>query len=132
HKGLYKDELYNQVDISNYLKDLVSNQQMFSFSGKKEITFELKLESILLSIDDAVPVGLILSELISNSAKHAFDDTIENPEINIQVTQLNKKVNVIFKDNGVGLPNNFSLDQDGSLGFEIICALVEQLNGKIE
>ncbi len=132
HKGLYQDEHYNKVNVETYLLDLINQQKLFSVVNNKEINFQLEVEPILLSIDDAVPIGLILSELISNSVKHAFKDSSQDPVITIKVKQQNDSIVVSFGDNGVGLNDNFKIENSDSLGFEIVLALTEQIEGKIE
>jgi two-component sensor histidine kinase len=131
HKGLYQDEHYNKVNVETYLKELINQQKLFSVVNGNEIGFKLDVDPILLSIDDAVPMGLILSELISNSVKHAFNNDDIQPIIAIKVTQLKEGVVINYGDNGKGISDDFILEKSDTLGFEIILALTEQINGKI-
>ncbi|MFT5250864.1 MAG: two-component sensor histidine kinase [bacterium] len=132
HKGLYLDEHYNKVNLETYLNELISQQKLLSIVGNTEISFQLNVQPILLNIDNAVPIGLILSELISNSVKHGFNSKVDAPTIEISVAQIKEQVIVSFKDNGVGLAEDFVIEESESLGFEIITALTEQINGEIK
>jgi two-component sensor histidine kinase len=131
HKSLYQDEHLNKVDLKSYVDDLVESQRTLTSNVKGDIVFELDTDSLMLGIDDAVPLGLVISELISNSVKHAFDDSISDPTISISIHQIDQQIKVSYKDNGIGVPDNFSITLGDSLGMEIITALTEQIDGEI-
>lgn len=132
HKGLYQDEHYNKVDMSVYIQELVNNHKLFSMDHSQVIDFKLTLENIIVNIDSSVPIGLIISELISNSLKHAFTEKIENPCVEIKVSLVDNLVKIVFRDNGKGMPENFKIESTETLGFEVITSLIEQINGTIE
>jgi two-component sensor histidine kinase len=132
HKGLYLDKRYNKVNLETYLNELISQQKLSSIAVNTEISFQLHVQPILLNIDNAVPIGLILGELISNSIKHGFNSKVDAPAIEISIAQIKEQVIVSFKDNGVGLAEDFVIEESESLGFEIITALTEQINGEIK
>ena len=93
---------------------------------------KLEVERIFLSIDVAVPCGLILNELISNSLKHAFPAGAEG-EITITVrTAGNGVIELRYRDNGVGLPANFDQACGRTLGLKLVTSLSKQLNGSME
>ena len=92
----------------------------------------MQAADIYLSIDDAVPCGLIVNELISNALKHAFVDGREG-EICVMMQQLaDRQVRLVVRDNGVGLPKDVDYMNTGSLGLQLVTMLVEQLDGTIE
>ncbi len=132
HKSLYQDEHLNKVDLKGYIDDLVMNQKLLLKSGKNEILFNLNIDEIVVNIDDAVPLGLIISELISNSTKHAFDGSNEKPTIFIEVIKKEAVITLLYKDNGVGVNDDFDMFNGESLGYEIITALTDQLQGTIQ
>jgi len=131
HKSLYQDEQLNKVNLKAYINDLVDNQKMLLKSSKNEIEFELAVDEITVSIDDAVPLGLIVSELISNSTKHAFKVELDEPKITINLTKIESKITLAYSDNGVGVASDFDLFAVETLGYEIITALSDQLEGTI-
>lgn len=130
HKGLYQDDNYNSVDLQSYVSELVDNLKMLSNSTELSIKFDVKVNPIQLDIDKSVPIGLILSELISNSLKHAFNEN-HTGAIDISITELNQKLLLEYADNGSGLPENFKIEEQETLGFTVICALADQVEGEL-
>ncbi|MCB9188745.1 MAG: sensor histidine kinase [Flavobacteriales bacterium] len=130
HKGLYQDDNYNSVDLVSYVNELVDNLKTISRSAEREVLFKVDVESIKLSIDHSVPIGLILSELISNSLKHAFVQMTQG-EIDIKIKSDAGKTILIYSDNGCGLPEKFNIEEQESLGFTVISALTDQIGGTL-
>ncbi len=85
------------------------------------------------SIDTLIPIGLIVTELINNSMKHAFNED-NDKEINLSVKHINNDIVFTYQDNGKGFDNQVlnSSDELESFGITIIRSLIEQLNGKIK
>ena len=94
------------------------------------LTYSVHSEEVILNLDIAVPLGLIISELITNSVQHAFEG-VEKPDISIYLTSDAEGYELLVKDNGKGLPPDFDLINQGSLGTEIIAALTEQISAEI-
>jgi two-component sensor histidine kinase len=94
------------------------------------VSVELRIDSIWLNLDTAIPFGLILNELISNSLKHAFPDE-RRGVIQINLTQLpDGWIELLVKDNGVGMPTQFEWSKSASLGSRLIRILADQLQGQ--
>lgn len=131
HEKLYKSVDISQINIGNYLKDLVTHLlNAYSLSSAK-IDFSINAENILMSIDTAIPCGLIVNELINNILKHAFPDGYNGKiELNLRRSDDNVLLEVI--DNGIGIPESYDLDKSDSLGMQLIDTLVKQLDGIIE
>ncbi len=100
-----------------------------------------QLSNVNISIDTAIPCGLILNELISNSLKHAFPNhsvttantTNNHNEITIKLyKENNDQLSLIFEDNGIGLPKDFDFTKSDSLGLQLIVGLVRQIKGTIK
>jgi two-component sensor histidine kinase len=127
HEKLYQDHLGNRVDFKSYLEELMESQQTLS----SHVKCAVESDEVILSLDIAVPLGLIISELITNSIKHAFD-RVEVPELKVNLSKDGNEFELVTKDNGVGLPVGFELQPPASLGSEIIVALTEQINARIE
>lgn len=126
HQKLYQDDKINRVDFNSYLNEFVEAQKILS----PTVEFSYVSEEVVLSLDKSVPLGLIISEVITNSIKHAFKG-IQNPKISIQLNRVENDYSLIVEDNGVGLPDDFNLDEPKSLGTEIIKALGDQIDAKI-
>lgn len=130
HKGLYQDDNYNSVELDTYINELVENLRTLSQHASKTINFELDIEPVHLNIDKSVPIGLIISELISNSLKHAFAEKMSG-EISISIKKIQDKVTLTYADDGQGLPEDFDMESQESMGFTVINALTDQIEGSL-
>ncbi len=130
HEHLYRSENIDRIPLDDYLRSLASII-MGTFSGHR-VNLITDLEPTEVSIETALPLGLITNELLTNSFKYAFPHHQEG-EIQIHLRKgVGDNLTLVVKDNGIGLPANFSMDQQPSLGMFIIRLLIEQLDGKIE
>jgi len=131
HEKLYKSKDISKIDIGSYLRDLVSHLLKAYNISTAKIEFVINAENILMTIDTAIPCGLIVNELINNILKHAFPDGyIGKIELNLRRSDENVILEVI--DNGVGIPSGFDPDKSDTLGMQLIDTLVRQLDGVIE
>ncbi len=126
HQNLYINNTGNEVDFDAYLRDLIESQQVV----QSNIQYRIETNKIILGLDISVPLGLIVSELMTNSMKHAFKG-ITKPMVCISLKKISNSYQLIFSDNGIGLPQNFELSQTNSLGMEIITALTEQIEARM-
>jgi len=131
HEKLYKSSDISQIDMGNYLRDLVTHLLKVYNLGNAKIEFVMASESILMSIDTAIPCGLIVNELINNILKHAFPDGY-NGKIELNLRRSEEDVILEVADNGIGIPDSFDMDKNDSLGMQLIDTLVKQLDGVIE
>ena len=127
HQKLYQDDKVNSVDFRSYLEDLVSTQQRMNDT----VTCTVDSDEATLHLDLAVPLGLIISELVTNAMKHAFHG-IDKPSLAVNLKRAENHYTLTVSDNGVGLPDNFDLSTPTSLGMEIIEALTEQIHARVE
>lgn len=130
HEMLYQSPNLSQIDFSDYIKNLISHIN-YSY-GSKNINIKLKTEPIDLNIETAIPLGLIINELVSNSLKYAFPNN-QKGKITISLSPENKEYTLIINDNGIGLPQNMDFkNTESSLGLQLVNLLVAQLEGNIE
>jgi PAS domain S-box-containing protein len=131
HEKLYRSSDISNIDLGDYIKFLGTN--LFEFQGArgKGILFKPEIHDISLTIDTAIPVGLMINELISNSLKYAFPDG-RNGEISIVIHRQDHTLTILFKDDGIGIPEDFDWRNAKSLGLRLVISLVEQLSGTIE
>lgn len=131
HEKLYKSSDVQHVNLKKYLQSIVDLlQDSFDFGYSIRLNSD-GLANNKIKIEKAMPCGLIINELVSNSIKYAFVNQ-KSGEITITVSENHGQYSISVADNGVGLPDDFSFDSINSLGFEIILSLVEQLNGSID
>ncbi len=133
HEDLYNAQDLARVEFGNYLNTLVS-RMLASHRKVAMISFVPDLESVLLSIDTAIPCGLIVNELCTNVLKHAFPAGFsERPkEIHITLDRPNNgPVRLVVADTGVGFPPGFDIESGDSLGLKIVSTLVSQIDGTL-
>jgi two-component system, sensor histidine kinase PdtaS len=130
HQNLYQSEHLSNVDITNYLQQLVVYlSEMFLKEGK-EITVEVEANNINFDIDTAIPLGLIVNELVSNAYKYAFEQQ-KSGKIKIGIKALNDEdYELHVDDDGKGLPPDFNPTKSKSLGLKLVNILSRQLRGK--
>jgi PAS domain S-box-containing protein len=131
HEKLYQSDDIAKIDLGNYIRFL--GNTLFQYFGRKGtgVTFTTDIRNISLDINTAIPVGLMTNELVSNSLKYAFPDGREG-EISIAIHQKDHMLTILFKDNGVGIPQDLDWRNAKSLGLRLVISLVEQLQGTIE
>src|SRR5450432_3745095 len=130
HQKLYQSENAAFVAMPTYIRELVDYLDM-SFNVGQRIRFELEIDPIDLDISQAIPVGLILNEAVTNCIKHAFKDR-PNGIIRIAMKDLmDELVFLEISDNGKGLPPDFDFTTSQSLGIRLIRGLIEQIGGEL-
>ena len=131
HEKLYQSEDFAHIDVRDYVSSLVRNVKS-SFMGIKEVSTDINVEAMDLDIDNLIPCGLIINELLTNAYKHAFDGT-DSPEISISMAKVDEdNVCLEIRDNGNKLPEGFDISRSKGLGLKLVRALATQLDGKLE
>lgn len=132
HEKLYQSWTFAKIDFTSYIQTLTRNLFASYNISSNRISLGLEVSDVSLTLDDAIPCGLLINELVSNALKHAFPNQ-QSGEISLQLS-LNSDENCVLtvKDNGVGLPQDFSLEQTNSLGMLLVKALSLQLRGHLE
>ena len=129
HEELYRSGDMARIDFQEYASNLA--QRVFESHAGTGLTFDARLESLHLSLDKAVPLGLVLNELLTNAVRHAFPDGRQGM-VRIQAHAAGDGVTLEVSDDGVGLPPGFALERQQSMGTQIVLGLVEQLRGRLE
>lgn len=133
HEKLYQSKDLSRIDFAEYIRDLAGNLLRSYKASSQAITLKTNVNDINLNIDTAIPCGLIINELISNSLKHAFPTPSTDKEICINIySSGNHQFILNLSDNGIGFPKDLDFRNTESLGLELVCTLTEQLDGTIE
>jgi PAS domain S-box-containing protein len=139
HERLYQSEDLARIDFSHYIKNLAKHLFQSYRIDPEAVILQTDVRDVSLDINKAIPCGLIINELISNSLKYAFPQVkkaekkkSKKGEIDIQLAAENGKVSLLVKDNGVGLPEDLDIETARSFGLQLVTTLVNQLNGVIE
>ena len=130
HEKLYQSENLANIDFEEYIRAL-TNGLIHSYGiNTHKISLNVEVDNVSLGIDTAIPCGLVINELVSNSLKHAFPDG--KGEILVSLHSNNGITELIVKDNGVGIPEDIHIKNTTSLGLRLVCILAQdQLNGNI-
>ncbi len=130
HESLYQTKNFNSVDLGVYIESLSRNLMMsYSLGGK--VRLDTQVQPVELGLDQAIPCGLMLNELISNALKHAFPSGREGV-IEIRVELIGEEVTIAIADNGVGPPAGFDVAKHANLGLQLVQMLTSQLDGRFE
>lgn len=127
HDRLYKSDSISRIDFGKYTAELVDEIKYSYPTLAKNIKVKAEISNVTLTVNDAIPCGLILNELLTNCYKHAFTGR-ESGIIDILLIKEDGKIRLSVKDNGLGLKEGY--DQTDSLGMVVIQSLSEQLDGK--
>ncbi|MBE9183524.1 PAS domain S-box protein [Microcoleus sp. LEGE 07076] len=131
HEQLYQSENLDRIDLPPYVENLVANLYQSFGCGNTSIQFNLNVDPIFLNIETAIPCGLIINELVSNSLKYAFSQSLAG-EININFHKINsQQFHLSIQDNGSGLPAGFDVENTESLGLRLVRMLTNQLDGTL-
>lgn len=127
---MYQSANLSQINIAEYIKSLAPNLLQSYGPRAARIALHLELADSLLEIDKAIPLGLIVNELISNSVKHAFAPGTAG-DIWLRLRAEAGEVCLMVADNGVGLPPGLDFQNTGTLGLQLVNTLTNQLGGTI-
>lgn len=131
HKNLYRSDDMARIDTRNYLESIAEDAKQSQMDGVKDIVFNQDIDQVSLGIDLAIPMGQIVSELLSNSLKHGF------PNGNSGTIDLSLKkrdggaIELFVGDDGVGLPPNFDIAKSESLGLRLVDTLTTMIKGDL-
>jgi two-component system, sensor histidine kinase PdtaS len=128
HQKLYNTENVSTIDMSNYIRELIS-YLADSYDTGQRIRFNLNIEPLEMDVSQAIPLGLILNEAITNSIKYAFPDN-RNGLISVSLEKnTDNRYLLTIADNGIGMPPGFDNKKPGSLGISLMKGLSEDLDG---
>jgi PAS domain S-box-containing protein len=131
HQMLYQTKNLTNINLQLYIEEL-SGLLKSSYSSKNNISFKMDLKKFEVAIDMAIPFGMVLNELITNSFKYAFPEN-ENGEIFISLDKkADDEIELVYSDNGIGIPGNFDILNQKTLGIQTITNIIRhQMQGEI-
>ena len=131
HEKLYQSQDLTEIDLGSYLRDVVhSLVGTMVLAGKVKV--DITVVSVPITIDYAIPLGLVINELVTNSLKHAFP-TDRTGRIRLDLERDESgQIRLVIGDDGIGLPDDFDLERSTSFGMQLVNSLISlQLKGKI-
>ncbi len=130
HDKLYQTQDFARINLAHYIRSLTSHLAHSYYYGKEKIRIRTHLDDFVVDINRAIPYGLIINELVSNSLRHAFPNQVEgNIMIDMKKDQDFHFIRV--RDDGVGFPDDIRIDNPDSLGLQLVNDLVKQINGRL-
>jgi two-component system, sensor histidine kinase PdtaS len=130
HQKLYQSENSALVKMQTYVQELVSYLEV-SFKPAQPIRFDIQVEAIELDISQAIPVGLILNEAITNAIKYAFPGTKGGTISVLMKRGKDDEIEMDIKDNGIGLPEDFDARCSTTMGMRLMRGLVRQIEARM-
>jgi PAS domain S-box-containing protein len=131
HEKLYQSKGLAKIDFDDYIRDL-ANGLFQSYGANGNIKLIIDIRDVSLGIDSAIPCGLVVNELVTNSLKHAFPDGRRGEVLISLHSTPENMIELIVRDNGVSIPANIDIRKTESLGLHLVTILVEnQLHGEI-
>ncbi|MDP1553771.1 MAG: histidine kinase dimerization/phosphoacceptor domain -containing protein [Methanobacteriaceae archaeon] len=131
HERLYQSSDLKKLDFSEYITSLATELFHTYVADPSLIKLQINVDNIFLDINTAIPLGLIVNELITNSLKHAFPNGRKG-KINIEFHEKGENCEFTVKDNGIGFPKDIDYKKTESLGLQIVTNLTDQIDGNIE
>ncbi|WP_138429044.1 two-component regulator propeller domain-containing protein [Fodinibius saliphilus] len=129
HEKLYQSERLAEIKVEKYVKELISYISYSFNNPEKSIEVKTEIDEFKLGVDQGIPCGLILNELVSNAYEHAFKNSDQGIiQIKIQEDS-NRNITFSVSDNGCGVDENYKEGHNQSLGLTLVETLCEQLNG---
>ena len=142
HEKLYQSDDLGKIDLADYIRDLSTHLLNSYGIDRNRIRLSVNMKNVSLQVDTAVSCGLIVNELISNSLKYAFP-TLSSSEVDSSQIATSPKhtieveakltgsdyFSIHYRDNGIGIPEDFDIENATSLGLQLVNTLTEQLGG---
>lgn len=130
HEKLYRSDDIAKIDFTSYLKTITEELHSSYATSLNNPNLHIEADEIHLGLDQAIPCGLIVNELITNALKYAFPERNKNGDIRITLRHSDEnQVTLIVSDNGIGLPENIDINTAPSLGLQLVSVLIKQIHG---
>jgi two-component sensor histidine kinase len=120
------------IDLNEYITHLANALFRSYGAGTGRIALQIDVADVVFGVDTAIPCGLIINEIVSNSLKYAFPDGKEGKiKITLRLTD-GDEIELTVSDNGISMPDDLDLSNTGSLGLKLVRVLTDQIEGKLE
>ena len=128
---MYQNDNFNVVDFQTYINELITYIKQTNKNLNKNIVVKQHIEDLNFLIETAIPLSMLINEIVTNCYKHAFIN-LDSGEILISIQKHTlEKCILSIKDNGIGLPENYNELHTNNIGFDLINGLSEQIDGKV-
>ena len=132
HEKFYQSDEIGTIDFKEYAEKVCYYLRQSYLGAESKVNINIQSDQVALDMDTAMPCGLLITEIVSNSMKYAFPQNRAG-EIFIRIRKEEEnKIVIQISDNGVGMPTEVSIDKSESMGLQLINALTNQLDGNLE
>lgn len=132
HEMVYKTQDMSKINFAEYVHEFVS-ALIFSIKGlTNNIKLKISIKDVYFTINTAIPLGLLINEIITNSLKHGIKENKKGEIIINIIEKENENMQMFIGDNGIGYKNDFKARNYSSLGFQIMSGIVDQLKGNVK
>jgi two-component sensor histidine kinase len=130
HEKLYKQSDLSNINLEDYLYEICENL-LDSFDRLRSINIDVRSDVESIDTDSAINIGLVVTELMTNSIKHGFSTDCKDCKIGISLRQKGELISFGYEDNGIGVAPDFDLSQSQNFGHRLIISIVKKLKGEI-
>jgi PAS domain S-box-containing protein len=131
HETIYRTADFSKLEFTEYVRTIANNLIQSYRAGNESVSFVADMDEIYLNLDQSIPCGLIVNELVSNALKYAFKGR-KKGTLTVGLHEKNNTIELCIKDDGVGLPKDFGYEKTNSLGIQLVYALLEQVDAEME
>lgn len=132
HEKLYESKDFSNINFAQYIQNIASHLLRTYREASDTIKIKTEVQNVLLDLNTAIPFGLIINELLSNSLKHAFPKGKKGDIIVKLSRNKQSQITLIVSDNGIGLKKDWDLKNPSTLGLQLVSDLAKQIDGTIE
>ena len=130
HQSLYQSDDLSQIQAQQYLHEMVETVCRSYYAESQPVRLHLQVEDVAMDMSTAVPVGLIVTELVTNACKYGLSSAHGELSVTLRA-ETATQYRLTVADNGPGLPPDFDLAQSDSLGLQLVQGLAQQLDGEL-
>jgi two-component sensor histidine kinase len=131
HELLYRSGDLSRIDLNTYISQFTASLKEIYLSSSRRISIEVSVNDIFLGVEKAIPCGVIINELVTNSLKHAFSGQ-NCGVIKISMERSDGLITLKVSDNGIGIRKDFDIEDSGSLGMFLLQSLSKQIDAEFE
>lgn len=130
HEMLYRSEDLSHIEFREYINKITESLRTIYADRTKGVNINIDSDDVYITVDKAVPCAIIINELVTNSIKHAFNET-HTGDISISMNRQNGYYSMNIEDNGSGLKHDFNFQNTDSLGLNLVSSLADQLDAEV-
>ena len=131
HEELYSSQDFSHINLSEYIRNLTKELLTSHIGDPGRVQLTVNVEDIKMELETAIPLGLLINEIVANSVNHAFPHHHKG-EIIVDLQRDGDAFILKISDDGIGIPENIDFEKAETLGFQLVNNLVNQLDGEIE